>query len=82
MIDLAVLERSFEHLRRSGALHLFRLSNRVLRVAISFQHIQPAPRASVRVALSASAVLEKAAAALLFGQYNRPEAGFDEEYER
>jgi hypothetical protein len=83
MIDFEMPRSSFEYLRRRCTLHLFRLSNRVLRIAISLHHTQLAPHASVRVALSASALLEKTAAALLFGQrYNRRGAGFEKEYEK
>ena len=83
MIDLRVPGSSFASVRQRSVLRLFRLSDRVLRVAISLHHAQLAPRASVRAALSASGVLEKTAAALLFGQrHNRRKAGFDEEYEK
>jgi hypothetical protein len=44
---------------------------------------QLAPRASARAALSASALSEKTAAVLLFGQrHNRRGAGFEKEYEK
>ena len=83
MIDFEMPGSSFEYLRRRRALHLFRLSNRVLRIAISLHHTQSAPRASVRVALSAFALLEKdgrGAAVRTTAQSAR--SRFDEEYEK
>jgi hypothetical protein len=82
MIDFQVPGSSFEYMRRRCVLHLFSLSNRVLRAAISLHHAIGAAR-QCGAALSASALSEKTAAVLLFGQrHNRRGAGFEKEYEK
>jgi hypothetical protein len=53
--------------RRYGALSLFRLANCVLRAAIGLNQKRMISRVCVQVALSVTGMLEKSAAALLFG---------------
>jgi hypothetical protein len=82
MIDLQTLESGFAYVRQRSVLHLFRLSNRVLLVAIGFQHAPLRPRATIRAALWTSEMLEKIASALLFGErHDRRKADFGEEDE-
>jgi hypothetical protein len=73
----------FQYLRQMGALVLFRLSNRVIRIGISLHRMQIIPRFSVRLALSASSIFEKMAALLLFGRrHGPPDNRFDREFEK
>jgi len=48
MIDFQVPGSSFEYMRRRCVLHLFSLSNRVLRAAISLHHAIGAARQCAR----------------------------------
>ena len=82
-IDLQVLESGFVYVRRRSVLHLFRLSNRVLLLAISLHQAQLVRRITARAALWASGMPEKTASVLLFGQWhNRRKADFNEEGEK
>lgn len=80
MIDLQVPKPSLAYVRQRSALHLFRLSNRVLRGAIGLRQAQLVPRISLTAVLWTSAMLDKTAAALLFGRsHNWRKADFDED---
>lgn len=83
MIDLQVLESAFVYVRQRSVLHLFRLSNRILLLAVGRHQAQLMRRITISAAVWASGMLEKAASVLLFGQWhNRRKADFNEEGEK
>jgi hypothetical protein len=67
MNEIRMLRSTIADTRRYGALSLFRLANCVLRSAIGLNQRRMISRTCVQVALSVAGMLEKAAAALLFG---------------
>jgi hypothetical protein len=89
MIDLQVIESGFVYVRQRSVLRLFRLSNRVLLLAIGLPQAELMRCIAVRGALWAPGMLEKTASVLLFGQWHNrrkadvnEEGGKDEEYQK
>ena len=89
MIDLQVIESGFVYVCQRSVLHLVRLSNRVLLLAIGLHQAELMRCIAVRGALWASGRLEKTASVLLFGQWHNrrkadvnEEGGKDEEYQK